>query len=116
VVDLATKKVIDKIDAHVEGANRLAFTPDGRYALITSLRNGDLVVYDVASRKLAHKVPIGHGAAGILVSPDGGRAFVGCTPDNYVAVVDLKAFTVSGHIDVGGGPDGLAWAVYRTKK
>ncbi len=41
---------------------------------------------------------------------DGTRAFVGCTPDNYVAVIDIKTQEVSGHIDLGG-PDGLAWAV-----
>ncbi|MDQ2864510.1 MAG: YncE family protein, partial [Bacteroidota bacterium] len=45
------------------------------------------------------------------VSADGSRAFVGCTADNYVAVVDLKTMEVIGHINVGGGPDGLAWAV-----
>ena len=79
--------------------------------LISSLRNGDLVVYDARSRKEVKRVSIGHGAAGILMDPDGSRAFVGCTGDNYVAVIDLKTLTVSGHIDVGGGPDGLAWAV-----
>lgn len=35
------------------------------------------------------------------------------TPDGYVAVVDLKKMTVTGHIDAGGGPDGLASAVRR---
>jgi DNA-binding beta-propeller fold protein YncE len=58
-------------------------------------------------------VAIGHGAAGILVEPNGARAFVACTPDNYVAVVDLNAFKVIGQLDVGGQPDGLAWAVRR---
>jgi len=111
VIDLATKKVIDKIDAKVVGANRLQFTPDGRMALISSLRNGDIVVYDVASHKEVKKVNIGHGAAGILMDPGGSRAFIGCTADNYVAVIDLKKLEVVGHIDVGGGPDGLAWAV-----
>jgi len=53
----------------------------------------------------------GHGAAGILVDADGSRAFVGCTADNYVAIIDLRRLEVIGHIDVGGGPDGLAWAV-----
>jgi YVTN family beta-propeller protein len=55
-------------------------------------------------------VKIGHGAAGILVQSDGSRAFVACTPDNYVAVLDLKTFEVTGHIEAGGEPDGLAWA------
>ena len=75
------------------------------------LGNGDLVVYDAASRKEFKRVPIGHGAAGILMDPEGNRAFIACAPDNYVAVVDLKTLAVTGHIDVGGEPDGLAWAV-----
>jgi YVTN family beta-propeller protein len=56
-------------------------------------------------------VPIGHGAAGILIDPTEPRAFVACSPDNYVVVIDLKSFQVTNHIDVGGEPDGLAWAV-----
>ena len=110
VIDLGTKKVIEKIDAKVFGANRLQFTPDSKYVLISSLRNGDLVVYDAATHKEVKRVSIGHGAAGILVDPDSSRAFIGCTGDNYVAVVDLKTMQVTGHIDVGGGPDGLAWS------
>jgi YVTN family beta-propeller protein len=38
------------------------------------------------------------------------RVFVACSPDNYVAVIDLKTFAVVGHIDVGPNPDGMAWA------
>jgi YVTN family beta-propeller protein len=45
------------------------------------------------------------------MDPVGGRVFVACTPDNYVAVIDLKTMEVTGHLDVGGQPDGLAWAV-----
>jgi YVTN family beta-propeller protein len=110
VIDLASKKVTDKINANVQGANRLQFTPDGKLVFISSLRNGYITVYDAATHKEVKKVNIGHGAAGILMDPDGSRAFIGCTPDNYVAVIDLKKLEVSGHIDVGGGPDGLAWA------
>jgi DNA-binding beta-propeller fold protein YncE len=78
--------------------------------LVSSLRIGDLFVIDVQSRKELKRIPIGHGAAGVLVEENGSRAFVGCTPDNYVAVIDLKKLEVIGHIDVGPGPDGLAWA------
>ena len=35
---------------------------------------------------------------------------IGCTADNYVAVIDLKTLEVTGHIDIKGA-DGLAWAV-----
>ncbi|HEY1502549.1 MAG TPA: cytochrome D1 domain-containing protein [Acidobacteriaceae bacterium] len=111
VIDLASRKVVATLDAKTFGANRLKFTPDGKLVLISMLGGGDLVVYDAASRREFKRVPIGHGAAGILIDPDGSRAFVSCGPDNYVAVVDLKKLGVTGHIDVGGEPDGLAWAV-----
>ena len=56
---------------------------------------------------------VGHGAAGIEIQPDGARAYVACTPDNYVAVIDLKSLDIVGRIEAGGNPDGLAWAVRR---
>ncbi len=111
VIDLATNKVVATLDAKIPASNRLKFTPDGKLVFITSLRGEDVVVYDAASRKEFKRVPVGHGAAGILMDPVGGRVFVACTPDNYVAVVDLKTLQVTGHLDVGGEPDGLAWAV-----
>lgn len=111
IIDIAAKKVVATLDAKVVGANRLKFTRDGKHVLITSLRGGDLVVYDAASRTEWKRVPIGHGAAGILIEPDGARAYVACTPENSIAVVDLKTFAVTGHIDAGGEPDGLAWAI-----
>lgn len=110
IIDLATKKVTTTLDAKIFGANRLKFTPDGSRVFITSLANGGLVVYDAVSRKPFKRVPIGHGAAGILMDPVAHRAFVGCTPDNSIAVVDLESLEVTGHIEIGG-PDGLAWAV-----
>jgi YVTN family beta-propeller protein len=111
IIDLAAKKPAGKIDAKVLGANRLKFTPDGKLVFISSLQTGELTIYDAGSRKEMKRLKIGHGAAGILMDPDGSRAFVACSADNYVAVIDLKTLEVTGHIDVGGVPDGLAWAV-----
>jgi len=111
IIDIAGKKVTATLDAKIFGANRLKFTPDGKLVLISSLLNGNLFIYDAASRKEIKQVPIGHGAAGILMDPVGDRAFVACSPDDYIAVVNLKTLSVTGHLDVGGEPDGLAWAV-----
>ena len=80
--------------------------------LITSLRTGDLFIYDAASHQELKRLNTGHGAAGILVDDDGSRAFIGCTADNYVAVIDLRTLAVTGHIDIPGA-DGLAWATRR---
>jgi YVTN family beta-propeller protein len=111
IIDLTGKKVVQTLEANVRGANRLKFTLDGRMALVSSLGNADLVFLDVASRKVVKRLPIGHGAAGIVMQPDGKRAFVACSPDDYVVVIDLGAMSVVGKIDAGGEPDGMAWAV-----
>jgi YVTN family beta-propeller protein len=113
VIDFSTKKVVQTLEVNVKSANRLKFTPDGKLVFISMLGNSNVVILDAATRKEVKRVKIGHGAAGILMQPDGSRAYVACTPDNYVAVIDLKSLEVTGHIDAGPGPDGLAWAVER---
>jgi YVTN family beta-propeller protein len=113
IIDLKAKKLASKIDAKVLGANRVKFTPDGKLLFISSLQTGELTIYDTGSHTEVKRLKIGNGAAGILMDPDGSRAFVACSPDNYVAVIDLKTLQVTRHLDVGGVPDGLAWAVRR---
>ena len=51
--------------------------------------------------------------AGMQMQPDGTRAYVACTPDDYIAVVDLKTLEIAGRIEAGRQPDGLAWAERR---
>jgi YVTN family beta-propeller protein len=113
IVDFASKTVTDTLAVDVKGANRLKFTLDGKTALIATLGGQDLVFVDVATRKVAKRLKIGTGAAGIVMQPDGSRAFVACSPDNYVVVIDLRTMDVAGKIDAGGEPDGMAWAVRR---
>jgi len=113
IIGLASKTVIDTINVHTKFANRLKFTPDGRRVLISDLGTGDLIVMDAASRKELKRVSLGRGCAGILIVPDGSVAYVAVSPDNNVAVVDLKTLSLTGHIATGRGPDGLAWAVQK---
>ena len=113
IVDVAAKKVTQTLAANVMGANRLKFTLDGKLALVSTLGGPDLTIIDAATREPAKRVKIGHGAAGILMQPDGSHAYVACSPDGYVAIVDLKSLEVTGHIDAGKEPDGLAWAIRR---
>jgi len=110
IIDPAAKKVIETIASNTPGANRLKFTPDGRLVLISSLRNGELTILDAPSRKELKRLPLGRGAAGIQMQPDGARAFVAVSADNNVAVIDLKTLDVVGRLDVGPEPDGLAWS------
>jgi DNA-binding beta-propeller fold protein YncE len=109
IIDLASKTVIQTLDANVKGANRLKFTPDGKLVFISSLNLPDVAVFDAATRKETKRIKVGHGAAGIEMQPDGARSYVACSPDGYVAVIDLKSLEVVGRIEAGQGPDGLAW-------
>jgi YVTN family beta-propeller protein len=115
IIDAAGKKALQTLPISVRGANRLKFTPDGRRALISGLGGApeyaaeNLAIFDVASRKEVKGLNLGGGAAGILVTPDGTRAFVAVSPRNRLAVIDLKSLTVVHEIATGNGPDGLAW-------
>jgi YVTN family beta-propeller protein len=113
IIDFAGRKVTQTLDANTLGANRLKFTPDGKLIFVSALGGSDVVVFDAVTRKEIKRIAVGHGAAGILIAPDGSRAFVACTPDNYVVAIDLKSFQITAHIDAGPQPDGLAWATRR---
>jgi DNA-binding beta-propeller fold protein YncE len=113
IISKAKKTVIQTLATDVKGANRLKFTPDGKMVLISSLGGSGLTIYDAATRTEIKRLNLGHGAAGIVMQPDGSRAFVACTPDDSVAVVDLKSLQVVGRIDAGPEPDGLAWSIRR---
>ena len=113
VIDIAAKKVVDTINLATKRSNRLKFTPDGRHVLITDLDAGDLLILDAQSHKEIKRVKMGRTPEGILMAPDGSRAFIAVAGDNTIAVLDLKTWEVTGHINTGTGPDGMAWAVRR---
>jgi YVTN family beta-propeller protein len=108
VVDLPSKKVSQTITVGTKRSNRLKITPDGKFALISDLDAGELVVLDVAARKEIKRMAIGKMLEGILI-PNNQQAFVAVTGENYVAVVDLKSWQVTRKIPAGAGPDGMAW-------
>ncbi len=111
IIDVASRKVVQTLDLRTKFANRVKFSPDGKLVLISDLGMGDLIALDAAARKEVKRLNLGHGVAGILIVPDGSRAYVAVSTDGQVAVVDLRTFSVTGRITTGKGPDGMAWAV-----
>jgi YVTN family beta-propeller protein len=109
IIDIASKKVIDTLRANVPGANRLKFTPDGKLVFISSLSGAGLAVLSASTHNEVKRFDVGRGAAGILMQPDGSRAYVSCGAAGYVAVVDLRKLEITSRIDAGPEPDGLAW-------
>jgi len=108
---------------------RVKITPDGRSALATFTGTGDVRVYDTATRVEKARIPLGRDAVegsenrvfqkrfgtssapvGLLISPDGKRAFVSAAHADVVAVIDLERNRVDDAWVAGKEPDGLAMA------
>ncbi|HEX8459704.1 MAG TPA: cytochrome D1 domain-containing protein [Pyrinomonadaceae bacterium] len=115
VIDTATNKVVETLPKFAQLPFRVAFTPDGKRVLIPDPVGGELVVFDAATRKETKRIKIEGGTVGVTVASDSKRAFV-CLQDlNSVAAVDLEKLEVTGKVETGKGPDGIAWAEARGK-
>jgi len=106
---VATKRVVSTFNVGTKRSNRLKFTPDGKYVLISDLDAGELLVLEHATRKDVKRIKLGKQLAGILVTPDSSRAYCAVTGDDNVAVVDLKTLELVDRLKTGIGPDGMAW-------
>jgi hypothetical protein len=63
----------------------------------------------VRAQAVKARVEVGRGASGILITPDGSRAFVAATGENVIGVIDLKSLKEVARFNTGPGPDGMAW-------
>jgi YVTN family beta-propeller protein len=118
VIDVASMKARETFAVAVEGANRLKFSLDGHYVLVSGLGafgpaahpgGNNLVVLDAATHRLVKAFQLGGGSAGILMEPSGARAFVAVNQGGKVAVIDLPTLRLAGEIATNQ-PDGMAWA------
>ena len=109
IIDVTSKKVVQTINIGTKRSNRIKLTPDAKFALISDLDAGELVVLDAPARKEIKRIPLGKMPEGILMPAIGGVAYVAVNGDNFIAVVDLKTWQVTKKISTGAGPDGMAW-------
>jgi YVTN family beta-propeller protein len=113
IIDVASKKALQTFPVPVRG-NRLKFTPDGRQVLVSggssASSKANLVILDAGTQKEVKKFDFGVGSAGILVVPDGSRAYIAVSAKDEVVAVDLQKLEIAGKLATGKGPDGLAWA------
>lgn len=128
IIDPKTLEVVGEV-ACAGFPIRVAFTPDGKRVLVSAARTGEVVVFDAKSRAelVRRKLDLStvEGAAqrlfgttfgespvpvGLVVAPDGKRAFVAATQADVVVVVDPVTLDVIDLIKAGQEPDGMAWA------
>ena len=109
LIDTEARQMTENFQVATKRSNRIKLTLDGKLALITDLAGNELVILDIASRKVTKRIAIGKAPEGILLDPSGTRAFIAVSGDNRVAILDLKSLAVTGHFETGQGPDGMAW-------
>jgi YVTN family beta-propeller protein len=118
-----TQIILDDIDRYYAGADGAAFTPDGRYALITHAEAATLSVIDTqllahrlrsvsaadlpnrldtARQIVIHRMPTQSNPTDVLVAPDGHSAYVVNRLDDSLTVLGIPDFQVRGRIDLGG--------------
>ena len=109
VVDVATRRPIQTFGVQTKRSNRLKFSPDGRFVLISDLDAGELLVLERDTKRELKRIKLGRQPAGILITPDSSRAYVAVTGDNNVAVINLATLEIADRLQTGNGPDGMAW-------
>lgn len=89
----------------------VALSPDGATAHATSIKDGDLAMFDLRADGVEPiaVVPTGDGAEGIAVNPANGEVWVGNRAANTVSVVDAKARAVVATIATGDFPFRIAF-------
>ncbi len=115
--------LIDDADQYYAGANGIAFTPDGRLALVSSSEANIVSILDTAKlrRRIAafnpadlpnrldsartfvlQRIKTGIEPTSIAVSPDGLSAYIANRLDDSITVIDLLHLKVRATVDLGG--------------
>lgn len=134
VVDVATLKVVATLESK-SFPIRVKVTPDGKRALVSNAKSGDLSLLSVAGRKVERRIALPAQAVGkddaqrlltdfgdssvpvgVLIEPDGKRAFVAHANGDVISVVDLKTFERIATWKAGKEPDGMGYSKLDARK
>ena len=113
---------------------RAKATPDGKHVLVSCARSADIAVLDAATRKEVRRIPqdlravdtgdrlfgdqFGESSVpiGIVIHPDGKKAWVAHTNADVVVEIDLESWMIVRLLEAGREPDGMAYSALEVKK
>jgi YVTN family beta-propeller protein len=119
--------LLDEPQRYFADVTDVAFTPDGRRAVVTSAGTDRVAVVDVekllallrrtpesdrkevlpnwlgaSSEFVVARIPVKNNPRGITVAPDGATAWVANTLDDSLSVIDLARLEAVARVDLGG--------------
>jgi YVTN family beta-propeller protein len=127
VIDVATLEIVETIDVKTFPI-RAKVTPDGKYVLVSCARSGDIAVIDAKTRKEVRRISFETKAKstegrlfsdqfgessvpiGIVIRPDGKRAYVAHANADIISIVDLTTWNLEGGWTAGKEPDGMDYS------
>jgi YVTN family beta-propeller protein len=108
VIDPKSDAVVRTIPTSTKFANRLKFSHDGKFVIVSDVTSGNIIVLDATSGDVVKTITTAAGPSGIL--PNGTRLFVACANAGKVQVIDTATWSVTGEVETGTEPDGMAYA------
>lgn len=97
-VDGAANIKVGRKPAHV------ILDQQGKWAYATNSGDDNLVVIDVAQKKIAGEIKLGKMPHGLRMSPNGREIYVANTGDNSVSIIDVTSSKVAMRLPVGKAP------------
>jgi YVTN family beta-propeller protein len=115
VADIPSRKVIQRVklpaapplDCPLElntPTHGLALTPDGKQLWVTSLADGGVYVYDLATRRTSPVIHVGKCPNWITFSPDGEYCAVSNSDTNDCSIIDAHTQREVARVKVGKAP------------
>lgn len=104
VVDVEKGEVLQALPTGQEVSHMVAVTPDHQRAFVSSIRTGNVTVFDLESGELIAQLYSGMGAEGIAVSPQGHEVWVTNRSENTLAIFDAESLERLATIDCGDFP------------
>ncbi len=121
IIDVSRKIVTQHVDLKTTHANRLTFNPSAYQVALIDSHTAELVIVDVATRKLVKKIVMPDSAPvsernrnrvyDVLFGSNG-TAYVsvnGPPGRSYIGVVNMNTLEMVRRIETGATADGLAW-------
>jgi len=104
VVDVKQEKIVKALDTQREISHMVAVPPDGKRAFVSSIRSGDVTVFNVPTGERLAQLYSGKGAEGIAVSPDGKEVWVTNRSDHTITIFDAQSLEQTGQLQCGDFP------------
>jgi len=95
VIDLQSDSVVANIDVGSIGGRAVAFSPDGKYALLTIENRAEVAVIRMDTRAVVRRFPVGPGPRGIAIDPKDFSVYVPAFPRANPSSVGKLTFSLN---------------------